>query len=182
VASDAFGPDLERLRILAVHGCRFVPVQAPNAHIVMARVAGFDKAIYGLPKETFPILFELPDRLSGAVMVSTTKLSQFITARYAPSDAWSAIWQMILRWLQPGRPAHRLSWTPAVRPSYGKDIRLPQDFELDALRCGVEWFFNARTLVNPDSERMYDGVVKQWPDRFGALCGPLERTAGARPA
>ncbi|HKI88007.1 MAG TPA: hypothetical protein VKA38_03200, partial [Draconibacterium sp.] len=78
ISSDAFAPDLQKLRILAIHDCHFVPVENDNPDIVIARVAGFDKAVYGLPNETFPVLYEMPQQGSqGSVLVSTTKLSQF---------------------------------------------------------------------------------------------------------
>jgi len=51
VASDAFAPSLARHRILMLHGCRFVPVETRTPHLVMAWVAGFDSAVYGLPPE-----------------------------------------------------------------------------------------------------------------------------------
>ena len=96
ISSDAFAPELHKLRILAIHDCRFVPIETADPDIVVARVAGFDSAVYGLPKKTFPVLTEIPlpdDK--GGLLVSTTKLSQFITGRYAPSDAWPAIWKHI---------------------------------------------------------------------------------------
>ena len=109
IASDAFAPALAKLRILAIHGCRFVPLKAENPHIVIGRVAGFDTAVYGLPKESFPILCELPKREQvGDVLVATTKLSHFVTGRYAPTDAWRAIWNYVFAWLQPGRGDSRV--------------------------------------------------------------------------
>ena len=82
VASDAFGPLLEKLSILDLHHGRYVPINAASADLVLARVAGFDKAVYGLPAANVnPILFK-----AGDVLVSTTKLSQFITGRYAAGE------------------------------------------------------------------------------------------------
>jgi hypothetical protein len=146
VASDAFAPELERLRILALHGCRFIPVQTQNPHLVMARVAGFDTAVFGLPPETFPILYEHP---RGNLLVATTKLSQFVTARYAPTDAWRIIWRWILRWVTQAPEFPALEWTPTVRPSYQSSERLPADVEVNAFRRGVAWFKNADLFVRP---------------------------------
>ncbi len=150
VASDRFAPHLEKLRILAIHGCHFLPVTAEKPHIVLARVAGFDTAVYGLPDDVHPILFEHP---SGNVLVATTKLSQFVTARYAPTDAWQAIWAWILGWVMDGNTAVSLEWTQTVRPSYARDQELPLDVEKRALRRGVQWYFNAKLF--PDAS---------WPD------------------
>ncbi|MFH1739720.1 MAG: hypothetical protein ABIH23_11980, partial [bacterium] len=51
ITSDLFGSDLKPMSILAIHDCHFVPVEARNPPIVIARVAGFDNAVYGLPDE-----------------------------------------------------------------------------------------------------------------------------------
>ena len=115
VASDAFGDGLKRLRILMVHDCHYLPVEARNPHLVVARVAGYDDALYGLPdRDVWPLLFEHP---SGDILVATTKLSQFVTGRYAPNDAWESVWNMILHWVQPEAQLPRLRWTPSVRPT-----------------------------------------------------------------
>ena len=101
VQSGFFGPGLPPLRILSVNGLRFVPTAAGNAHLVAAQVAGFDSAVYGLPKLTYPLLYEHPS--DSSLLVATTRLSSFVIGRYAPGDAWRTVWQGILRWLAPGR-------------------------------------------------------------------------------
>ena len=165
VASDFFGAELAKLRILAVHDCHFIPVRSGAAHLVAARVAGYDTAVFGLPAETWPILFEHPTRSN--VLVAATKLSQFRTARYAPADAWRVVWTRILGWLQPGKVLPELKWVPAVRPSYGRDEPLPGDDEKQALRRGVQWYFNARMFVHPDWRKVCDEDAKKWTDRTG---------------
>lgn len=166
VASDAFGPTLPRLRIVMLHDCHFVPVVAEQPHLVIARVAGFHTAVFGLSEtEVSPLLFEHPQ---GGILVATTKLSQFLTARYAPTEAWQAIWQMVLQWLQPGKDVPAPRWTSVVRPTYGPDERLPDDVELQALRRGAGWYFNARLLVHPAWEDRYEAAGKL-PDRLGPM-------------
>lgn len=145
VASEAFVPALAKLRILGLHNVRYVPVEAAGADIVMARVAGFDSAVYGLPATgVYPILFE-----RDGVLVATTKLSQFVTARYAPQEAWAPIWKRILGWLAAPGPAPALKWTPAVRPSYSAAETLPADAEAAAFRRGVAAYGIARLFVHP---------------------------------
>ena len=182
VSSDTFDPALEKLRILMIHGCRFVDVEADNPHIVTARIAGFDKAVYGLPEETFPILFEHP---RGNILVATTGLSRFVTARYARTDAWGAVWRWILRWTCPDTEIPRLRWTPTVRPSYAADEALPEDVEQQAFLRGVQWFGNARLFIHPlwrdRARRRLDelpdgtgpGPEKDWPIGDGR-CGMIE--------
>lgn len=150
IASDVFAPALGKLRILAIHGCRFVPVNAMHPHIVIGRVAGFDTAVFGLAKESFPILCELPKRAgAGEVLVATTKLSHFLTGRYAPKDAWRTIWNHVFTWLQPGKDFPELEWTARVRPSFSAEEILPADIEPQALQRGIDWYFNSRMVVHP---------------------------------
>ena len=55
VASDFVGGGLAPMRILAIHGCHFVPVKTGGAAITLARVAGFDTAVFGLPAGAAPV-------------------------------------------------------------------------------------------------------------------------------
>jgi len=163
IVSGAFGPKLRPMRILGIHDCHFVPVSAEHPHIAIARVAGFDTAVYGLPaKDVWPILFEHPH---AKILVATTKLSQFVTARYAPTDAWEPIWRMILKWVQPDLALPKLKWTPVVRPSYGAQESLPADAEREAIRRGNEWVIKARMLIHP-SWRERDWGLEAQTKRF----------------
>ena len=147
IVSDRFEPQLKKLQILAIHDCWYVPVAAQNAELVLARVAGFDTSIFGLPKEgVSPILFKAPE---GNILVAATKLSQFITGRYAPADAWRLVWNTILNGLSSKGKVVVPEFTPAVRPFYGRHQTLPRDAGLDAFERGAEWFKNAKLFVNP---------------------------------
>ena len=139
VASDVFGTELEKFRILQIHDCHFLPVQAAHAHLVSARVAGYDKAVYGLPEITWPLLFEHSHGES-EMLITTTKLSQFVSARYAPTKAWGPIWKMVLGWLSPDSKIPDLEWTPTVHPSFKRNEPLPRNAEHVAFRRGMKWF------------------------------------------
>ena len=182
VASDAFGPDLERLRILMIHGCRFVEANADNPHLVLAKVAGFDTAVYGLPDTAVPILFEHP---RGDLLAATTKLSQFVTGRYAPATAWAAVWRWILKWVRRDEAVPQLAWTPTVRPSYLPGQALPGDAERRAFERGAQWYAQARLFIHTDwraeAERRLcefadgtgPGPERDWPAGDGG-CGMIE--------
>ncbi len=145
IASDFFGEKLKKLRILAVHGLQLAPVNVERSHMVAARVAGFDHAVYGLPAETAPILFQIPNR---NVLVATTKLSHFVTGRYAPQDAWREIWRSILAWATPaGSEPPPLRWTPAVRAAYDRQAPLAPGHQREAIRRGRQWFDGSKMLV-----------------------------------
>jgi hypothetical protein len=166
VTSDFFGADLKALRILSINGKYVTPVDVAASHMVAARVAGFDRAVYGLPAETMPLLFELPD---GDVLVATTKLSHFVTGRYSPSDAVGAMWRAILRRLCGDRPLPELRWTATVRPWYGRDEALPRDLERQTIDRAGRWY--ARSKLLPDGEQ--DQAVKEAMKRNGTLPRPL---------
>lgn len=148
VASDFFGPALPPLRLLSPQNCVFLPVNAPKSHLVLGRVAGYDTATYGLPKQTFPLLFELPPgETNGPVLVATTQLSRMVTARFSPLPAWQAVWRTVLGWLAPGTQLE-LKWTPTVRPTWSRDEALPPNAERLALERGVGWFVQSHLLLD----------------------------------
>ena len=156
VVSDDFGKALKPMQLVVIHDCHFVgtKTEVKDPSLVLAKVAGYDTAVYGIKDvTTHPILFEHPDL---DVLVSTTKLSQFVTARYAPKDAWQAIWRHVFAWLDPkGKPID-LEWTPTVRPTYAKDEKLPADATRAAIIRGIDWHTNARMLIHSSWEKKYD--------------------------
>ena len=157
VASDRFGSSLAPMRILGINDCHFFDVQADDPLIVLARVAGFDTAVYGLPDKVAPILFQHPETKA---WIASTKLSQFVSARYAPYEAWQAIWQLVLSDLC-GRDLPPMKWIETVRPALTKEQIFPQQGELAALKNGVEWFAKSRLLVHPSEEELIDLHLKQ---------------------
>lgn len=184
-ASDNFGPRLPQYRILAIHDCHFVTVEVSSADLVAAKVTGLDRAIYGFDGvPTYPILFMHPD---GNIMVAATKLSQFVTARYAPKDGIQAVWGYILNWLAPQANLPTLDWTPVVRPTYSAQDKLPDDAARQAVIRGIDWHSNAKMLVHPSWQDKYDefrkeGIIvknvgpsidRSWPAGDGS-CGVLE--------
>jgi hypothetical protein len=169
VASDMFAPELARLRILAAQDCHFVPVtNAPPAALVVARVAGYDTAVYGLPdKDVFPILFEIPGL---NLTVATTRLSSFISGRYAPAADWVLVWERILSALDPQHP-HPVKVSPVVHPAYGPASKLPRRFERETFNQAAAWFGNAHLLVSPTEKAAL----------YKALAAGEETTAPAPP-
>lgn len=150
VASDAFGPFLRRLAIVDLHGCRFVPMRAEDPLLVLGRVAGLDRAVYGLPKECEALLFRHPRY---DALISSTKLSHFVTARYSPAHAWKFIWQTVLGLLAPGKRMPQLAWVPTVGPAYSKKESLPRGAENHAFHRGLEWFINSGLLLRSHAGR-----------------------------
>jgi len=160
ITSDRFGEKLEPMRIVAVQDCHFIPFQAPRPWIAIARVAGFDRAVYGLPTSAYPLLFEYQDN----ALVAATKLSQFVTGRYAPVEAWPVIWSSILNWLTGGSRLPDLKFEPSVRTSYDKHEQMPPDHEREAVIRGVDWYRKARLLVHDSWKQQWIEAAK-WEDR-----------------
>ncbi|MCP4377864.1 MAG: hypothetical protein GY794_17015 [bacterium] len=192
VSSDVFGKTLKRLRIIAVHDCHFVPVKTDKADLVLAKVAGFDRAVFGL-KGTKPnsILFE---HKPGSVLVCTTKLSQFITGRYATKDAIKAILRHVLDWVSPDKKVTPLDWTSTVSPTYSASAKLGPNAARKAIIRGIDWHTGAKMLMHASWKDKYhqyrkQGIVKssnpvgprpeaKWPagdGEFGLLEGVSSR-------
>jgi hypothetical protein len=159
VASDDSNLGLPKMHLLALHDCQVLPAESANPLLVIARVAGFDTAVYGLPKEKFPILFETEN----GVLISTTKLSNYVTARYAPFEDWLTVWRHILSRLDPAGSPHKLVAKPVVRPAYREDEPLPANAEELAVARFAHWLRQSRLLVPKDRapqfhEQMRAGV------------------------
>ena len=147
VSSENLGPSLPKLRILGINDCHFTPViGSPKADVVLARIAGFDTAVYGIPdKKVFPILFELPGK---NLLVAGTKLSGFVTSRYGPTREWQLLWEKILARLDP-HASLKLNFEPLVTPAFRPGEKLPGKFERDTFAEAVKWFGESHLLVPP---------------------------------
>jgi hypothetical protein len=146
------------MRILELHECYYTPVSAQNPELVLARVAGYDTAIYGLPQENIhPIFFEDTEH---NILVATTKLSSFIQSRYDPAEDWADIWNGILSQLVAGQKIALRKYTPAVHPAFGRDRQLPVQAELEAFRKGISWYSNARLFVAQQWKHLVDEYAK----------------------
>lgn len=144
----------DSLNILNINGLSYIPAHVKNSHIVIAKVAGFDKSIFGLPENTSPLLFELPDY---NVLVSTTKLSNFVKGRYSPRNEWVNVWMHILTYLMPETQIAELQCEYAIEPMYGETEKLPANFQKESITRGIEWFSNAKMLAH----KSYDGVTQK---------------------
>lgn len=181
ITSNRFGPQLKSSDIISINDCHYVSVSTPSPDIVLARVAGVDAAVYGLQKtERHPILFETAQSL----MVATTKLSQFRTARYGPSSSWVTIWEKILEWLSRSKAVEPFRGESPVRTSFGRIQALPRNVEHESFQRGVKWFLNSRLLVDQswqhqvESAKLLPNSVTaapehDWPTGNGT-CGMLE--------
>jgi len=144
VTGSGFAPDLRRLRILTAHQCTYVELKGLKPILSIARVAGYDTALFGLPEDAATLLGESGD---GSLMVAATMLSGFVSARFAPHDEWVTAWRVILSKLDPEHPLPDFEAPRRVGPAYGRLDRLPDDAENQAVRSFVQWYHDSRLLV-----------------------------------
>ena len=163
VTTSFFGDTLPPMSILSLHSCRYGPLSGGKTHLRLAKVAGFDKAVFGLPRETFPVLIE---REQDQILLASTPLSRFVAARYGPSAAWIIVWQQILRWLLANPRRIEMHTTPSVRATFSASTPLPADAEKNAASKAVEWYSSARLFIHPSWAHKLDEAVA-FEDRVG---------------
>eukprot|EP01050_Picozoa_sp_SAG11_P014899 SAG11_NODE_1881_length_4130_cov_2.080873_3_plen_389_part_00 len=121
----------------------------PHTSLVIAKVAGYDNASFGLPLPnlTYPLLATpTPD-----LMVAATQLSHCRLRRFAPAERWMGVVAHILGFVSGGAwkaPGGSGLWIPSVTASYTRDETLPADAERQALIRGVQFYRNARLMPN----------------------------------
>lgn len=148
VAKDIVLPDGGKLNahtILCHNGCFFHKLKYQQEAIVTAaRVAGYRKAIYGLPEHHHPLLFVHP--LYKNVLIGNANFSSFRKARFAPMEDWATLLRWILHFLQPDAAIPVLEWEMTVRPTYSSEEALPEDAEQRAFKRNCD--FISRNLLS----------------------------------
>ena len=181
ITSNVFGDALKPMSIVSINDCHLIPVDEKNPLMVLGKVAGFDKAEYGINDiTTYPLLFQRDDML-----VATTKLSDFATGRYGPEQSWKQVWNYIISWAAGDNNFHFDHWLSYVDPTYAKNVKLPQNAVRTSIAKGAEWFYKAHLFIAPSWKELwlkYQGnglspvgppVSQQLPNGNGSL-GILE--------
>ncbi len=146
VVGNAFDPNLSSMSIVGINDCYTLKAEVEDPLLVLAKVAGFDKAEYGIDDvKSYPLLFQKDD-----CMVALTKLSNFKTGRYGPNDSWKAIWNYIISWLA-GNPDFQFekAWPAEVSPMFDANAELPADAKERMIEKGTNWFYNGKFLIHP---------------------------------
>lgn len=144
VVIDSLCPELQPMDLLSINRGWYAREKADNPLMVIARVAGFDTAAYGLENTTTSPLVCKPEE---NIWVSTSNLSDFARLRYVPEFRWKAFWELVMSDLT-GHKVVFGSMPSYVRPAYGRDEALPDSARLASVRKGVEWFFNGHFLID----------------------------------
>lgn len=99
-------------------------------------------------------------RVPVSILLSSTCLSNMVSGRYAPRDAWGALWGYIIAALLPP-PAAQTSrgrfvmpqWPLPVHPSYTLAETLPTGAAAAAVVASAEWLVTGSTLLVDAAER-----------------------------
>ncbi len=156
VMTDSLAPGLGPMDLLSINRGRYFREDAAEGTVMaIAKVAGFDTAVYGLDDTPcYPLVYRKRDGL----WMSTSQLSEFARLRFMPEAKWKVFWEKVIGDLT-GHETRFSSWIYPVHPSYGKDVPLPDTARLASVRKGVEWFYNGHFLVDASWK-------KDWIDKY----------------
>ena len=155
VTDSTFSASLPSMKLLGINGSYILPERQEGSILSVAKVAGMDKAVYGLADTPWHSLLY---RKGEGLLVATSALSRFADARFSPQAAWKAVWEGILSELS-GKPVALRSWLNHVHPMFGRDDALPADARRRSVAKGIEWFYNGHFLVDASWK-------KDWLDRY----------------
>ena len=181
ILSDKISEKLTPMSLVGLNHCYIQPVAVDSSLMVMAKVAGFDKAEYGTSGvPVYPLLFE-----HQGILVATSRLSSFATGRFGPVEDWKEIWKYILQKVSGNNHIQFTHWASDLAPAYPSDASLPADARRNSIIRGTDWFFNGRFFIDPSWKEMWlkyqgDGtnpfgppVPQAYPNGDGSL-GILE--------
>ena len=158
VACDSLTPQLPKMSLMDFHSCVVKEMKdtPDSTYIVVAKVAGFDKAVYGLDNTpTLPLLYQENEN----IMVAATNISNFSVSRYMPEHRVQSVFEYILSWLLQKESVKLSSWISYVKPAYSADAKLPKDAARESIAKGIEWYYNGHFLVHPSWK-------KEWVDKY----------------
>lgn len=146
VTDSDFNERLPNMALLSINRSYVLPVKGiSKPFLVVAKVAGFDKAEYGLENtESYPLLY----KCNSQILVATSSLSRFAIARFMPENRWKLVWESVLSFLT-GRPFHFDFWLSYVHPQYGEKEALPLNARRNSVMKGIEWFYKGHFLIDP---------------------------------
>lgn len=155
VTDTSFFKNLPYLSLLTVNSNPIIPSTSENQLLSIAKVAGFDKAVFGLEDtHQLPLLYKLTDN----ILVSTSPLSKYAVGRFMPEKDWKTAWEGILSHLT-GTTFEFDTWLSYVHPSYQKEEKLSHIARKKSVEKGIKWFFNGHFLID-------ESWKKDWVDKY----------------
>ncbi len=146
---------LPAMKLLSINGSYVFDVEHAAPILVTAKVAGMDRAEYGLDSTFYaPLLYKHNDNITAA----TSALSNFATGRFLSEKDWKSVWDGILSSLS-GEPFAFTGWLSYVGPAHGKTDKLGPAARKESIEKGIEWFYNGHFLVD-------ESWKKDWLDKY----------------
>lgn len=174
--------NVDSLDLIGIHNVSVIRSAAKNPLIIVAKVAGFDKAQYGINDvRQDPILFH-----HGNALVATTRLSNPLTSRFGPRDHIKPVWEYIFNYLNPSVNWKLDNWPVKVKPMHSKSENISKADYQTAIRKGIDWFYKGRFFIHPSWMDQYSKYIgKESPPvnqalpsgdgSYGVLEGHLSR-------
>ncbi|MDD4816469.1 MAG: hypothetical protein PHI85_00675 [Victivallaceae bacterium] len=165
-------PGLDDGTIILQHGCCFRGVdRTGEVWLAAAKVAGYRRAVFGVDGDTTPLLFIHPDCPN--VLIANSRISNFITARFAPQCDWLKVLRAILGFLMPGWKNTEWRYQMAVRPYFTDGAPITAKEERAALDRNIK-FINDQILTRIHATGM--GVAEGFSSEIGFDGSQLRRT------
>eukprot|EP00755_Sulcionema_specki_P025828 Sspe_Gene.84199::Locus_55269_Transcript_1_1_Confidence_1.000_Length_2245::g.84199::m.84199 len=163
VAKGGVAMGLNELTILSPHGIEYADLTQYNGTVLLhlAKVAGYDVAVDGLPKDAKPFL--VSTTLGGTVQayLAAGQISMLVTQRFAPVERWGKVVDFLF-----GAGTAPLV-VPQVTPAYPRTSPLPPDAIEDTAIRGVEWYVKSGFLQDAKTTLVLAELRKQ------GVVGPL---------
>lgn len=150
-------PGIDSLAILSINDQHFYTYDSVQQVLaVVAKVAGFDKAEYGISDvQNYPLLF-----WDNNILVSSVRISDWKTARFGPEKYWENVWNFILKELGVNQS---ISWisTGGVEPSFARSTPLVTADFRQALQKGTQWYLQSKLLVGENWQHLIDSFTRK---------------------
>jgi hypothetical protein len=146
VVSDQFGTKLSPMKILGINDCHVISSEVSDPLLVVAKVAGLDRAVYGLEGvPAYPLLFKKDQGFIGL-----SKLSGFAKGRFGPEAHWKVMWSHIITELTGNKSFSFDSWPRLLEPSFSATAELDREDKMNSVKNGVDWFEKGKFYIAKD--------------------------------
>ncbi|WP_228691607.1 hypothetical protein [Lunatimonas sp.] len=146
VASAYFSDALDSLKILGINDCHIISSDAESPLLVLAKVAGLDRAEYGLAGvPNYPLLVK-----GDFGFVSFSKFSDFGKARYGPEDHWKAVLSTLVSDLTGKEDFSYGTWPRYLSPTLEAGGTVSEEAKRASVKRGVDWFAKGRFFIHAD--------------------------------
>lgn len=155
VISKAIIPDVLPMSIVTLNDQSFYCYSHADPILSIAKVAGFDRAEYGLAgTQSYSGLFQ-----EGDFLISGIAMSSQLSARFGPTEVWSGIWRFVLQHLG----INVDTWTihSDVRPAFNKDAVIRQEDYVNSVVRGLDWYKHSRLLIHEDWKELLERHTKK---------------------